>query len=200
VLGVSVALSEHEVHWRTFLQSLVARGLRGVRLVVSDAHEGLKAARLAVFGGVLWQRCQFHLQQNASSYAPRQGMKPYIAADLRTIFSTQTRAEADEILRRTVQKYEASAPKLSSWLEENLPEGLTVFAFPEPHRRLLRTTNGVERVNREIRRRTQVASIFPNEASCERLVSALLMEISDDWQSGKAYLTFTEEQTERQNS
>lgn len=195
VLGVSVALSEHEVHWRTFLQSLVARGLGGVRLVISDAHEGLKAARLAVFGGVPWQRCQFHLQQNASSYAPRQAMKPYIAADLRTIFGAQTRPEADEILRRTVQKYEASAPKLACWLEANLPEGLTVFAFPEPHRRLLRTTNGVERVNREVRRRTQVASIFPNEASCERLVSALLMEISDDWQSGKAYLTFTEEQT-----
>ena len=192
VLGVSVALSEHEVHWRTFLQSLVARGLGGVRLIVSDAHEGLKAARLAVFGGVPWQRCQFHLQQNASSYAPRQAMKSYIAADLRTIFGAQTRTEADALLKRTVQKYEASAPKLAFWLEENLPEGLTVFAFPEPHRRLLRTTNGVERVNREIRRRTQVASIFANEASCERLVSALLMEISDDWQSGKAYLTFTE--------
>jgi putative transposase len=195
VLGVSVALSEHEVHWRTFLQSLVARGLRGVRLVISDAHEGLKAARLAVFGGVPWQRCQFHLQQNASSYAPRQGMKPNIAADLRTIFGAQTRPEADALLKRTVQKYEASAPKLSCWLEESLPEGLTVFAFPEGHRRLLRTTNGVERVNREIHRRTQVASIFPNEASCERLVSALLMEISDDWQSGKAYLTFMEEPT-----
>jgi putative transposase len=195
VLGVSVALSEHEVHWRTFLQSLVTRGLCGVRLVVSDAHEGLKAARLAVFGGVPWQRCQFHLQQNASSYAPRQGMKSDIAADLRTIFGAQTRSEADALLKRTVQKYAGSAPKLSSWLEENLPEGLTVFAFPETHRRLLRTTNGVERVNREIRRRTQVASIFPNEASCERLVSALLMEISDDWQSGKAYLTFPEERT-----
>ena len=192
ILGVSVALSEHEVHWRTFLQSLVARGLRGVRLVVSDAHEGLKAARLAVFGGVPWQRCQFHLQQNASAYVPKQEMKPQVAADIRAIFGAQDRVAADGLLRAAVQKYETIAPKLSVWLEESLPEGLTVLAFPEPHRRLLRTTNGVERVNREIRRRTQVASIFPNEASCLRLVCALLMEISDDWQSGKAYLTFTE--------
>ena len=191
VLGVSVALSEHEVHWRQFLQSLVSRGLCGVRLVTSDAHEGLKAARVAVFGGVPWQRCQFHLQQNASAYVPRQDMKGQVAADIRAIFNAQDRAEADALLSRTVQKYAPTAPKLAAWMEESLPEGLMVLAFPEPHRRLLRTTNGVERVNREVKRRTQVASIFPNEASCLRLVSALLMEISDDWQAGKAYLTFT---------
>lgn len=193
VLGVSVALSEKEVHWRSFLQSLVSRGLCGVRLVVSDAHEGLKAARLSVLGGVPWQRCQFHLQQNASAYVPRQDMKAQVAADIRAIFGAQDRTEADALLKRAVQKYEATAPKLAAWLEENLPEGFAMFAFPEPHRRLLRTTNGVERVNREVRRRTQVASIFPNEASCLRLVSALLMEISDDWQAGKAYLTFTDQ-------
>ena len=192
VLGVSVALSEHEVHWRSFLQSLVVRGLGGVRLIVSDAHEGLKAARLAVFGGVPWQRCQFHLQQNASAYVPRQEMKASVAADIRAIFNAQDRTEADALLKRTMQRYAATAPKLAAWLDESLPEGLTVFAFPEAHRRLLRTTNGVERVNREIKRRTQVASIFPNEAACLRLVSALLMEISDDWQAGKAYLTFNQ--------
>ena len=191
VLGASVALSEKEVHWRQFLQSLVARGLSGVRLVVSDAHEGLKAARHAVLGSLPWQRCQFHLQQNASAYVPRQDLKTSVAADIRAIFNAQDRTEADALLKRTVQKYAQTAPRLSAWLEESLPEGLSVFAFPEPHRRLLRTTNGVERVNREVRRRTQVASIFPNEASCLRLVSALLMEISDDWQAGKAYLTFT---------
>ena len=195
ILGVSVALSEHEVHWRTFLQSLVARGLRGVRLVVSDAHEGLKAARLAVLGGVPWQRCQFHLQQNASAYVPRQDMKAQAAADIRAVFNAPNRAEADALLRRAVQKYEATAPKLAAWMEENLPEGLAVSTFPEAHRRLLRTTNGVERVNREVKRRTQVASIFPNEASCLRLASAVLMEISDDWQAGKAYLTFIERAT-----
>ncbi len=193
ILGVSVALSEKEVHWRQFLQSLTQRGLCGVRLVVSDAHEGLKAARMAVLGSIPWQRCQFHLQQNASAYVPRQDRKASVAADIRAVFNAQDRAEADALLKRAVQKYEAAAPKLAAWLEENLPEGLTVFASPEPHRRLLRTTNGVERVNREVRRRTRVVSIFPNEASCLRLASALLMEISDDWQAGKAYLTFAEQ-------
>ena len=193
VLGVSVALSEQETHWRQFLQSLVGRGLCGVRLIVSDAHEGLKAARLAVFGSTLWQRCQFHLQQNASAYVPKQDMKPQVAADVRAIFNAQDRAEAEALLKRAVQKYATTAPKLATWMEQALPEGLAVFAFPEPHRRLLRTSNSVERVNREVRRRTRVASIFPNEASCLRLVSALLMEISDDWQAGKAYLTFTEQ-------
>jgi transposase-like protein len=192
VLGVSVALSEHEVHWRGFLQSLVARGLRGVRLVISDAHEGLQAAIRAVLGGVPWQRCQFHLQQNASKYVPKLEMKAMVAADIRAVFNAPDRDEADALLRRMVQKYEQTAPKLAAWMEENLPEGLTVFAFPAAHRRLLRTTNGLERVNRELRRRSRVASIFPNEASCLRLMSAVLMETSDDWQTDKAYLTFTE--------
>jgi transposase-like protein len=192
VLGVSVALSEHEVHWRGFLQSLVARGLRGVRLVISDAHEGLQAAIRAVLGGVPWQRCQFHLQQNASKYVPKLEMKAMVAADIRAVFNAPDRDEADALLRRMVQKYEPTAPKLAAWMEENLPEGLTVFAFPAAHRRLLRTTNGLERVNRELRRRSRVASIFPNEASCLRLMSAVLMETSDDWQTDKAYLTFTE--------
>ena len=134
VLGVSVALSEHEVHWRTFLQSLVARGLRGVRLVISDAHEELKAARLAVFGGVPRQEMK------------PQNMKPQVAADIRAIYNAQDKAEADTLLKRTAQKYVQTAPKLAAWLEESLPEGLTVLSFPEAHRRLLRTTNGVERV------------------------------------------------------
>ena len=114
VLGVSVALFEHEVHWRTFLQSLVAHGLCGVRLIISDAREGLKAARLAVFGGVSWQRCQFHLQQNASAYVPRQEMKPQVAADIRAIFNAQDRAKAEALLKRAAQKYAQTAPKLAT--------------------------------------------------------------------------------------
>ena len=192
VLGVSVALSEQETHWRQFLQGLVGRGLGGVRLIVSDAHEGLRAARLAVFGSTLWQRCEFHLQQNASAHVLRQDMKAQAASDIRAVFNAQDKTEADALLRRAVQKYAATAPKLAAWMEQALPEGLAVFALPEPHRRLLRTTNSVKRINREVRRRTRVASIFPKEASCLRLVSALLMEISDDWQAGKAYLTFTD--------
>lgn len=192
VLGVSVALSEQEVHWRTFLQSLLVRGLCGVELVISDAHTGLQAARQAVFGGVAWQRCQFHLQQNARAYVPRQEMKAPVAADLRAIFQAASAHEADGLLRRTVEKYSKSAPKLAAWMEANVPEGLTVFAFPPAHRRLLRTTNGVERLNEEIRRRTRVARLFPHEASCLRLVTAIVMEASEDWETGKAYLSFTD--------
>jgi putative transposase len=190
VLGVSVALSEQEVHWRTFLQSLVERGLRGVQLLISDAHGGLKAARVAVFGGVPWQRCQFHLQQNAQAYVPRQELKGEVAAAIRAIFNAPHLNEAKRLLAETVQQYRAIAPKLAAWMEENLPEGLMVFAFPEAHRRLIRTTNGLERLNQEIRRRTRVARLFPNEASCLRLVTAVVMEISEEWETGKAYLTF----------
>jgi len=190
ILGVSVALSEQEVHWRTFVQRLVERGLRGVHLLISDAHGGLKAARLAVFGGVPWQRCQFHLQQNAQAYVPRQELKQEVAAAIRAIFNAPHLNEAKRLLAETVQHYRGVAPKLATWMEENLPEGLMVFAFPEAHRRLIRTTNGLERVNQEIRRRTRVARLFPNEASCLRLVTAVVMEMSEEWETGKAYLTF----------
>jgi putative transposase len=190
VLAVSVALSEQEVHWRTFLQSLLERGLRGVQLLISDAHGGLKAARLAVFGGVPWQRCQFHLQQNAQAYVPRQDMKKEVAAALRAVFNAPSLHEAKRLLGETVQRYRSVAPKLATWMEETVPEGLMVFAFPAAHWRLLRTTNGLERLNQEIRRRTQVARLFPNEASCLRLITAVVMEISEEWETGRAYLTF----------
>jgi putative transposase len=190
ILGLSVSLSEHEVHWRTFLQSLLARGMSGVELIISDAHEGLAAARRAVFGGVPWQRCQFHLQQNATAYVPRQELRGEVAAHIRAIFTAPNRTEADRLLAQTIEKYQSSAPRLATWLEKALPEGFAVFAFPSAHQRLLRTTNSVERLNREIRRRTRVVGIFPNEAACLRLVSALLMEKDDDWLASRAYLSF----------
>lgn len=192
VLGVSVSLSEHEVHWREFLRNLVERGLSGMRLIVSDAHAGLAAARQAVFGAVPWQRCQFHLQQNAQAYVPKHQMKATVAADIRSVFNALDRATAEQRLKEVVARYQSSAPKLAAWMEANLPEGLTVFSLPEAHRRLLRTTNGLERVNKEVKRRTRVATLFPSEASCLRLVSAVLMEISDEWEAGKAYLSFKE--------
>lgn len=192
IIGVSVSLSEAEVHWRQFLQSLVERGLRGVRLIISDAHAGLKAARQAVFGGVPWQRCQFHFQQNAQSYVTRQEQQAEVAADIRAIFNARDRAEAETRLTQTVTKYSQSATRLADWLETSIPECLTVFAFPEPQRRRLRTANGLERLNREIKRRTRVVSIFPNEAACLRLITALLMETSDEWETGKTYLTVSQ--------
>lgn len=193
VLGISVSLGEHEIHWRTFLQSLVQRGLQGVQLITSDDHAGLKAARLAVFGGIPWQRCQFHLQQNASQHVPRQSMKVEVAADLRMVFNAPHRTAADAYLAQVVQKYAKTASKLADWIEKNVPEGLTVFSFPTSHQRKLRTTNGLERLNREIHRRTGVVGIFPNEAACLRLASAILMEYDDEWQVGRIYLTFQEE-------
>ena len=120
-------------------------------------------------------------------------MKRSVAADIRAIFNAPDRQEADNLLKRTVEKYHKTAPKLADWMEANLPEGLTVYAFPESHRRVLRTTNGVERLNQEVRRRTRVARLFPNEASCLRLVSAVLMEISEEWETGKVYLSLMED-------
>lgn len=190
ILGVSVSLGEQEQHWRDFLQSLVERGMNGVELIISDAHVGLQAARKAVFSGILWQRCQFHMQQNASQYVPRQSMKREVAADIRAIFNAPDRDQAEAQLQKTVGKYAQSASRLADWLEGNIPEGLTVFAFPEDHRRRIRTVNSLERLCLEIRRRTRVARIFPNEDSCLRLVSAVLMERSETWETGRIYLSF----------
>lgn len=193
ILGVSVSLNEQEIHWRTFLQSLVKRGLQGVQLIVSDDHAGLKAARQAVFGGIPWQRCQFHLQQNASQHVPRQSLKSEVSDDLRMIFNAPNRSTAQQYLAQVVKKYAPTASKLADWIEQAVPEGLTVFDFPLHHQRKLRTTNGVERLNREIRRRTAVVGIFPHEVSCLRLTSAVLMEIDDEWQTGRVFLNFQEQ-------
>ena len=189
VLGLSVSLSEQELHWREFLQGLVQRGLRGVRLITSDAHAGLRAARQTIFGGIPWQRCQFHLQQNARSYVPRKELQGEVTDDLRTIFNAPDLATAETWLKDTVLKYQEISPRLATWIEQSLPEGLTVFAFPAAHRRRIRTSNMLERLSQEIRRRTRVVRLFPNEASCLRLVTAILMETSENWQTGKIYLS-----------
>lgn len=188
VLGVSVSLSEAEVHWREFLASLQERRLHGVRLVVSDDHQGIQAALQARFAGVPWQRCQFHLAKNMLAYVPPSLSQEEASADLRAVFNARNRAEADRQLAMTVEKYEAAAPKLAAWLERNVPEGLTVFGFPPEHWRRLRTNNGLERLNREIKRRTRVATLFPNEASLLRLATAVLMETDEEWQTEKRYL------------
>ena len=188
VLGVSVELSEAEVHWRSFLEGLIRRGLGGVKLMVSDDHAGRKAARCAVFPSLPWQRCQFHLQQNAQAYVTRLDPRQPVALRIRAIFNAPDQREAQRLLDQALEQWRREAPKLAAWAEENLPEGCTVFALPPPHRTRLRTTNGLERINREIKRRTRVASIFPNPASCLRLVSALLAECDEEWLTGKIYL------------
>jgi transposase-like protein len=153
-----------------------------------DAFVSFKGNRYSV----PWQRCQFHLQQNAQAYLPKQEMKAVVAADIRNVFNAPDRAAAEGLLTQVVARYQQNAPRLAAWMEANLPEGLSVFALPEAHRRLLRTSNALERVNKEVKRRTRVATLFPSEASCLRLVCAVLMEISDEWEAGKAYLTFKE--------
>ena len=188
VIGVSVSVSEAEVHWRDFMQSLVKRGLSGVNYIVSDDHTGLKAARQAVFPSVPWQRCQFHLQHNAQAYVPRLDLREGVARVIRSIFNAPERDEATRLLNAAVASWRAENPKLAAWAENNLSEGFAVFSLPEAHRVRMRTTNGLERLNKEIKRRTRVACLFPNPESCLRLVSALLAEQDDDWQSAKIYL------------
>jgi transposase-like protein len=193
ILGVSVSLSEAEVHWRDFLKSLMDRGLYGVTLITSDAHSGLMAARQCLFNGVPWQRCQFHLQRNAQAYVPKKSMQKQVHDDVADIFAAPNGQLAKTRLKYYIEKYAESAPALSQWMEENLPEGLTVFESPQKHRKRMRTSNSLERLHEEINRRTRVARLFPNEASLLRLVSAIEMEISEDWLAGKRYLNMNVE-------
>ena len=188
ILGISVSLNEAEVHWRMFLEGLAKRGLHGVQLIISDNHAGIEAARKAIFTGIPWQRCQFHLQQNAQAYVPKVGMRLEVAEDIRTIFNSPDRETAEAFLKKAVEKYALLAPKLADWMEVNLPEGFTVFAFPRVHQRRLRTSNYLERLSQEIKRRTRIVRVFPNEQSCLRLVSAILMEIGEEWEYGRIYL------------
>jgi putative transposase len=201
VLGVSVSLSEAEPHWRAFLKSLKTRGLTGVRYAVSDDHDGLKNALKAEMTGVIWQRCQCHLQRNAFSYVPKMSMRGQVAEDLRDVFNAKDRASAEQRLEECVEKYHSAAPELAQWMQDNIPDGLNVFALPKNHRKRMRTTNTLERLHEELKRRTRVARLFPNEDSLLRLVSAIEMEISEDWLAEKRYLTMeTENESESADS
>jgi len=157
ILGVSVSLSEAETHWRGFLKSLKKRGLSGVKFVASDDHDGLKAALNAEFTGVIWQRCQCHLQRNAVKHVPKVSMRNQVAEDLRDIFNAKNLICAEERLQKCVEKYSKSAPQLAEWIEENIPEGLAVFTLPGKHRKRMRTTNMLERSLHEI---LQIISIL----------------------------------------
>lgn len=188
ILGASMSLSEAEVHWREFFKHLQARGMHGVRLIISDDHVGMKAARRAVFPSVPWQRCQFHMAQNAQGYVPRKAMRTEIAEVVRDIFNSPTLEMAREMVRRAAEMYQKRAPEFVKWLEENIEEGLTVYQFPREHWKKIRTSNGIERVNREIKRRTRVAVLFPNKESALRLVTGVIIEIHEEWVTGRQYL------------
>ena len=188
ILGVSCALSEAEVHWRDFLTSLKERGVGIPDMITSDAHTGLRAALKASFNASPWQRCQFHLQKNAQEHVTKQHLKAKVASDIRIIFNAESLAHARQRLEEFVAKYRESQPKLAAWAEDNIPEGFTVFALPEAHRRRMRTSNSCETLNNQIKRRTRVVGLFPSEESLQRLVTAVLIEISEAWETGKIYL------------
>jgi len=188
ILGISTSFSEAEVHWRTFLEDLAARGLHGIELFISDAHVGLKNARLAVFPAVKFQRCYFHLAQNAQHYAKNKAMQKELAEAVREVFAENSLENASLRLKKVVDRYQDKAPEFATWFEENGPEAFTFFTFPKAHWRRIRTNNTMERSNREIRRRTKVVAIFPNQQACLRLVTAVLQEMHDDWLTGKVYL------------
>ena len=192
ILGVSAALSEAEIHWRNFLDELIARGVRGTQFIVSDDHAGLRAARQAVFPGALWQRCQFHLARNAIHHAPNAAIRKRVGTELRSIWNASSLPTAEGELRRLTDSYREQAPKLADWLEANVPEGLVVFRLPEPHRRRMRTANPIERaLQQEIKRPTVTVRVFPNETALLRLVTAILVEIDEAWStSDRVYLNF----------
>ena len=190
VLGLSAKLSEAEVHWRDFLENLTKRGMHGVEFVVSDDHAGLKAARRAVFGVATWQRCQFHLAMNAVQHAPNRDIKNRIGRQLRAVWNASTLQTAHNELDTLVASYRQKHCDFADWLENNIPEGLAVFALPEPHRKRMRTSNGIERaIQQELKRRTAKVRVFPNVQSLERLATAVLVEIDEKWETeNKAYI------------
>jgi len=188
VLGFDVGMSEDGAFWEEFLRRLVARGLKGVKLVISDAHEGLKAAVKKILAGSAWQRCRVHFMRNVLSQVPKsyQGM---VSSIIRTIFARNDQASAREQLRHVVDELKNRFPKAMTILEEAEDDILAYMAFPREHWTQIHSTNPLERLNREIRRRTDVVCIFPNREAVIRLVGAMLMEQNDEWQVGRRYFS-----------
>jgi putative transposase len=195
VLGISAEISEAEVHWRKFLVNLQTRGMHGVQLFISDDHAGLRAARIAVFPSVPWQRCLFHLAQNAQQYAPTTGLRKELGQAVRDIYQAASLEDAERVKQRVVAKYQDRASKFCEWLEEALPEGLTFFTFPKGLWKRIRTVNIVERLNEEIRRRTKVARLFGSAEACERLVGSISIDIHEEWSVSRKYLILEEQPT-----
>lgn len=185
VLGVTVSLSEAELFWREFFTSLTQRDLHGVQYIVSDDHEGLKKALKSVFPNVAWQRCQTHLARNAQDHVKSKSNKDAVAQDIRDIFQSSSLNSAQHRLAQFMNDWSTLEPKLSAWAEDNIPQGFAVFELHKAHRKHLRTTNPIERFNQELKRRSKVVRIFPNEDACLRLMSALLLEFHEDWLDGR---------------
>ena len=187
VLGLGVGLSEAAPFWTEFLRDLVRRGLTGVRLVISDAHEGLKQAITQVLGAT-WQRCRVHCMRNCLAHVPK-GQHDVVAAAIRTVFTQPDRRSAGTQWRQVAESLRARFPKLAAVLDAAEDDVLAFMDFPVAHRTKLHSTNPLERLNKEIKRRTDVVGIFPNEASVVRLVGALLLEQNDDWAVARRYMS-----------
>jgi transposase-like protein len=190
ILTIAVADTESEASYLSLFQTLKDRGLQGVELVTSDDHKGLRSAIARCFQGASWQRCQVHVTRNLLS-AVGQRHRRALADDLRGIFAASTRTQATAAAQAAADRWQATHPKVATRLEEDLEHALTCLSFPAEHRRRIRTTNSVERLNQELKRRTRVVRIFPHAASLLRMVTALAMEQSDEWVSGRRYLDMT---------
>jgi putative transposase len=191
ILAVEVADTESEATYHELFRSLKARGLRGVELVVSDDHEGLKSAIARHFQGAAHQRCQVHYARNLLGMVAAKRRKE-LAAQLRGVFAAPNREVALRLASELADRWRGSHPALACHVEEHIEECLTCLTFPEDHRKRIRTTNGLERFNQELKRRTRVVRIFPNRGSCLRLVSALAVEQSEEWLTGRRYLDMSE--------
>ena len=188
VLGMDIGPSEAETFWTAFLRKLARRGLRGVKLVISDAHEGIKAAVAKVLNAT-WQRCRVHFMRNALAHAGRQGRR-VVSAFIATAFAQDDADSAKAQWRRVSDQLRPKLPKLAGFLDEAETDVLAYMNFPVPHRAKLHSTNPIERLNGEIKRRTDVVGIFPNEDAIVRLVGAILLEQNDEWAVQRArYMT-----------
>jgi transposase-like protein len=188
VLGLDVGPSEDGAFWLQFLRSLVARGLSGVRLVISDAHQGLKGAIAAVLQGAGWQRCRVHFVRNALALVPKSAA-PMVAATIRTVFAQPDPVSAREQWRRVADNFRSRHERLATLLDDAEPDVLAYLAFPHEHWRQIWSNNPLERLNREVKRRTDVVGIFPNDAAVIRLVGAILAEQHDEWQIARRYFS-----------
>ena len=189
ILGTYTANTENETTWSEVFADLRARGLSGVRFVVSDDHKGLRAAIDRHFQGALWQRCQVHFLRNVLGHVSKKDRR-WVMDLMRAITNAETLPAARQALREAVTALEVRYPRVAALLDEHGEEMLAVYQLPEPHRKRMRSTNMLERQNQELKRRTRVVRIFPGERSCLRLVTALAMETSEEWQA-RRYLDMT---------
>jgi transposase-like protein len=188
ILGLAVGASEEEAFWAAFLRDLVGRGLKGVQLVVSDAHTGLKTAISKTLAGTTWQRCRVHFMRNVLAHIPK-GDKEVVAAAVRTIFAQPNRQAAEQQLAEVVKAMQPRWPDAANLLAEAQDDILAYMAFPKDHWTRIYSTNPLERLNREVKRRADVVAVFPDTPSVIRLVGALLMEVDDEWQVSRRYFS-----------